>query len=102
MSAHSKIPMIDDFFVSRFRFIRCSQLDHLRGVDVAAGPNFGEQFTGSDGIVCTYLGGGGWDHTPTLTVGGAGFFNVVSVPEPSGAVLGLLAVLALRIRSKKR
>jgi len=50
ISAQSKIPMIDDVFASRFRFVRRSQLDHLRGVDVAAGPNFGEQFFARRGI----------------------------------------------------
>lgn len=65
-------------------------------------PNFGEQFTGSDGIVCTYLGGGIWDHTPSLSVGGAGFFNVITVPEPSAAAVGLVGLGVLGIVRRRQ
>lgn len=65
-------------------------------------PNFGEQFTGSDGVVCTYLGGGVWDHTPSLSVGGAGFFSIIAVPEPSVAAVGLVGLVVLGIVRRRQ
>ncbi|MFO1513523.1 MAG: hypothetical protein U1F83_11500 [Verrucomicrobiota bacterium] len=50
----------------------------------------------------TYLGGGSWDHIPSLGVSDAVFLNIGPVPEPSVAALGVLGLALLGKRHRQR
>jgi hypothetical protein len=49
-------------------------------------PYTGEQIA-SLSVTCTYLGHGMWDSVPTLGVGEAAFFNIISEPAPSLTII---------------
>jgi hypothetical protein len=70
------------------------------GSIIGRAPHTGEQVTTLDALTQAYATttflGGGWDHgDPSLAVGGAAMFNLITVPEPSalGLVLAGLGVI---------